>query len=381
MGSWSFTYKKDEGEAAVEHDTTKCKIVSNIYENNIVYQRPGEEGRWETIDGKAYQGDLPKGKYSKRIFCDKKNVEEVIEVILKELSENEDSTVDIFFEGINKEYEILEKVCNDDKFCEKVKLQSIKRYLLDATDIIEKISKEFDKVQRIVQEYEKDVQLEEMQKLIGEFSTNDLKSDYSIEKYQILKECFAKIEKVWKIVGHKMGEKKRNRDLLEKEKKEIENEIQINEENSENTDQTSEDQDLDSSWKKIKKFYIEGFPKAFPNLTKMIQMRHNKPETEGNSAKPDEQGFLEGNMLKSEEPMGDRVKKFYVEGIKNIIHGSTPPGKNEIVDSQEINNVGMKKIISELDEKIKCFEEEIQKLEEDSKELEKVMKYLEWQEI
>lgn len=366
----------------MEYSVVNCKIVSNIYENTIIYELLDEANQWSAIDENDYSGKLTGAKYSQEVFFNKEIIEEVIRIISEDFGEGESSRIKIYFEGSSKEYETLKEVC-DSQFSENVELQSMERYLLDAKDIIKGVEGEFKKIQKLIQKYE-NVKFDEIQK----FSAGDWESDCELKGYQLLEKFFKKIENTRNIIKDTINKKEKDKNSFEVLKEGIEKEVQNNEEEQREIEQRPEEvnQNIDSSWEKLKKFYIEGFPRACSNLKKNIQKSRSKLGNKDNLA-GDEQEFFENEVSRSGESIGYKLKEFYVGGIKNIAHNfvfskkEEPSDQTEVGKDKEVNRDGeTKRKLREITEKIENVEKEIRELEDDSKELEKFMKWLEWKE-
>ena len=123
---------------------TRLKIVSNPYQKRVGFQKWNKElENWEDITA---QNNAASGLLRERItsgffpFC----MNEIVDEIIEDYS-IEGQKIEVVFEGTEGEYKELESLCLNEKYNGKITLAELKRYLINAQEVLPQINDIFKK--------------------------------------------------------------------------------------------------------------------------------------------------------------------------------------------------------------------------------------------
>ena len=123
---------------------TRLKIVSNPYQKRVGFQKWNKElENWEDITA---QNNAASGLLRERItsgffpFC----MNEIVDEIIEDYS-IEGQKIEVVFEGTEGEYKELKSLCMNEKYNGKITLAELKRYLINAQEVLPQINDIFKK--------------------------------------------------------------------------------------------------------------------------------------------------------------------------------------------------------------------------------------------
>ncbi len=133
----------------------KIKIISNPYKQEIQYETYKETTKtWVDVGIDAPNGKL-REEGARKCFLPF-NAKEILEIIIDEYYLETKGAVEVIFEGTKDEYNEILKVCEEDKFKNKIKLSRSNRMLENGKYILTDTKEVFVNVKPIIEEVTKD---------------------------------------------------------------------------------------------------------------------------------------------------------------------------------------------------------------------------------